>query len=51
MLRNGKRPGKKDAIAIMAELHARHEGETMRRRASSVLGWLKWILGLPEDDW
>lgn len=34
-------PEKNDVIAVMAELRARHEEETMRRRASSVLGWLK----------
>lgn len=49
--RNGRPPEKNDVIAVMAELHVCHEGETMRRRASSVLGWLKWILELPEDDW
>lgn len=48
--RNGRPTEKNDVIAVMAEPHARHEGETMRRRASSLICWLKWIQALPENE-
>ena len=49
--RSGTMPEKGDAIAVMAELNVCNEGETMRRRATTVISWLNWIMALPEDEW
>ena len=45
MLETGALPEKEEIQGWMRSLHVCNEGQVVRR-ASSVYGWLKWMLGL-----
>lgn len=50
MYGNGELPSKADIIERMSLHNICNEGSTMNRRASSVLGWLRWIVSLVDEE-
>jgi predicted transcriptional regulator len=47
---NGIKPGKKDIIQIMYNSNlANIADETYRRRASTVVSWINWIIDLAQE--
>lgn len=51
-LQYGEMPNKNKIVEIMRECGVYHVGspETFKRRASTIRGWIEWILGLMEVD-
>lgn len=47
---NGELPSIASIMDQMKLHHMCAEGSTMRRRASTVRGWLRWMVGLADDD-
>lgn len=47
---NGALPSIDDIVEQMRMHHMCKEGSTMRRRASTVRGWLRWMAELVDDD-
>lgn len=47
---SGMLPDKEYVISVMLELNVCNDGATVRRRASSVIGWLSWIMAIPDDE-
>lgn len=50
MYGNGQLPSTKDIMEQMKLHNMCNEGSTMKRRSSTVKGWLRWIAELPGDD-
>ena len=48
---SGTLPSWQEVLEVMHELNVCNtDSATGRRRAQSVIGWLKWLMLLPEDD-
>lgn len=51
---SGSLPTKGDVVSLMNELNVcgpDEKGTTYRRRASSVIGWLRWLMSVPDEDY
>lgn len=50
VLSTGTLPEREDVVRLMLELNVCNPGATVTRRASTVLGWLRWILSLADEE-
>ena len=51
-LKKAEEPTKAEIVQIMKESDLQHVGaeSTFKRRASTILAWVNWILGTIEED-
>lgn len=47
---SGALPNRDVVVKLMLELNVCNDGSTVHRRASSVIGWLRWLMELPDAD-
>jgi len=50
VLNTGALPERDEVIGLMLKLNVCNPGSTAKRRAGTVLGWLKWVISLADEE-